>query len=97
MLPIEAAVAALQSADESRTGYSRTAFKYWTARDNPTDGCNTRQEVLLAEATVASEVGPRRAITGGTWFSYYNEVAGDGARGLDIDRMVPLAEAWETQ
>ncbi|MFE7497646.1 HNH endonuclease, partial [Streptomyces albidoflavus] len=42
VLPIDAAVAALQTADESRTGYSRTAFKHWTAGDNPTDGCNTR-------------------------------------------------------
>ncbi|MFI0033643.1 HNH endonuclease family protein [Streptomyces albidoflavus] len=96
MLPIDAAVAALQTADESRAGYGRTAFKHWTSGDNLTDGCNTRQEVLLAEATIAPEVGPRCAITGGTWFSYYDEVTVDGARGLDIDHMVPLAEAWDS-
>ncbi|MEU2963093.1 HNH endonuclease, partial [Streptomyces albidoflavus] len=96
VLPIDAAVAALQSADESRAGYSRTAFKHWTSGDNPTDGCNTRQEVLIAEAVTAPEVGPRCAITGGTWFSYYDEVTVDGARGLDIDHMVPLAEAWDS-
>ncbi|MEW1852944.1 HNH endonuclease family protein [Streptomyces albidoflavus] len=96
VLPIDAAVAALQSADESRAGYSRTAFKHWTSGDNPTDGCNTRQEVLIAEAVTAPEVGPRCAITGGTWFSYYDEVTVEGARGLDIDHMVPLAEAWDS-
>ncbi|PAX86726.1 HNH endonuclease family protein, partial [Streptomyces albidoflavus] len=96
VLPIDAAVAALQSADESRAGYSRTAFKHWTSGGNPTDGCNTRQEVLIAEAVTAPEVGPRCAITGGTWFSYYDEVTVDGARGLDIDHMVPLAEAWDS-
>lgn len=97
VLPIDAAVAALQSADESRAGYGRTAFKHWTSGDNPTDGCNTRQEVLLAEATIAPEVGPRCAITGGTWLSYYDEVTVEGARGLDIDHMVPLAEAWDSK
>ncbi|MEW1671568.1 HNH endonuclease family protein [Streptomyces albidoflavus] len=96
VLPIEAAVAALESADESRTGYSRSSFKHWTAGDNPTDGCNTRQEVLIAEATIAPEVGSRCTITGGTWFSYYDEVTVEGARGLDIDHMVPLAEAWDS-
>ncbi|MFJ4382647.1 HNH endonuclease family protein [Streptomyces albidoflavus] len=96
VLPIDAAVAALQSADESRTGYSRSAFKHWTAGDNPTDGCNTRKEVLLAEAVTAPEVRSGCAITGGTWFSYYDEVTVDGARGLDIDHMVPLAEAWDS-
>ncbi|MFB8415310.1 HNH endonuclease family protein [Streptomyces albidoflavus] len=96
VLPIDAAVAALQSADESRTGYSRNQFKHWTAGDNLTDGCNTRKEVLIAEAVTAPEVGPRCAITGGTWFSYYDEVTVDGARALDIDHMVPLAEAWDS-
>ncbi|MFD5185330.1 HNH endonuclease family protein [Streptomyces sp. NPDC058372] len=96
VLPIDAAVAALESADESRTGYSRTVFKHWTAGDNPTDGCNTRKEVLIAEAIIAPEVGPRCSITGGAWFSYYDEVTVDGAGGLDIDHMVPLAEAWDS-
>uniref|UniRef100_UPI0013CE521A HNH endonuclease family protein n=1 Tax=Streptomyces sp. S5 TaxID=1456735 RepID=UPI0013CE521A len=40
--------------------------------------------------------GPRCAITGGTWFSYYDEVTVEEARGLDIDHMVPLAEAWDS-
>ncbi|MGA5430717.1 HNH endonuclease family protein [Streptomyces koyangensis] len=96
VLPIDAAVAALQTADESRAGYSRAAFKHWTAGDNATDGCNTRQEVLIDEAVTAPAVGPRCAITGGTWLSYYDEVTVEGARGLDIDHMVPLAEAWDS-
>ncbi|MEU2770978.1 HNH endonuclease family protein [Streptomyces diastaticus] len=96
VLPIDAAVAALQTADESRTGYSRTKFKHWTSGDNPTDGCNTRQEVLIDEAVTAPAVGPRCTITGGTWLSYYDEVTVEGARGLDIDHLVPLAEAWDS-
>ncbi|MFJ2574710.1 HNH endonuclease family protein [Streptomyces halstedii] len=96
VLPIGVAVSALPTADESRTGYARTAFKHWTAGDNPTDGCNTRQEVLISEAVVAPEIGPRCSLTGGTWFSYYDEVEVNGASGLDIDHMVPLAEAWDS-
>ncbi|WP_436739832.1 hypothetical protein [Streptomyces sp. BBFR102] len=61
---------------------------HWTAGDDPADGCNTRKEVLIAEATTAPEVGPRCAITGGTWFSYYDEVTVEGPRGLDIDHVV---------
>ncbi|WP_434094525.1 HNH endonuclease family protein [Streptomyces albidoflavus] len=86
----------LPTAVESRAGYTRTAFKHWTAGDNPTDGCNTRQEVLISEAVVAPEIGPRCSLTGGTWFSYYDEVEVNGASGLDIDHMVPLAEAWDS-
>ncbi|MDA5279930.1 HNH endonuclease family protein [Streptomyces sp. Isolate_45] len=96
VLPIGVAVSALQVADESRVGYTRTAFKHWTAGDNATDGCNTRQEVLIAEAVVAPEIGPRCTLTGGTWTSYYDESTVDGAGGLDIDHMVPLAEAWDS-
>ncbi len=35
---------------EDRTGYRRTSFRHWNAGEVPADGCNTRAEVLLAEA-----------------------------------------------
>lgn len=41
---------ALPLATEDRTGYQRTSFKHWNSGDIPNDGCNTRNEVLLAEA-----------------------------------------------
>ncbi|MFK4600492.1 hypothetical protein RKD30_007244 [Streptomyces pristinaespiralis] len=52
------ALSALPVADESRTGYTRTAFKHWNAGADSTDGCNTRQEVLIAEAIEARPSGP---------------------------------------
>ncbi|GHI50141.1 hypothetical protein ScoT_63150 [Streptomyces albidoflavus] len=47
---------------------------------------------MPAEAVTAPEVGPRCAITGGTWFSYYDEATVS----LDIDHTVPLAEARDS-
>jgi hypothetical protein len=33
---------------------------------------------------------------GGRWLSYYDGVSVTSASGLDIDHMVPLAEAWDS-
>ncbi|MGW0399298.1 HNH endonuclease family protein [Streptomyces sp. NPDC003002] len=96
VLPIGVAVSALRVAVEDRTGYQRTSFRHWNAGANPSDGCNTRAEVLIAEAVQAPEVGPGCTLTGGVWWSYYDERPVKLARALDIDYMVPLAEAWDS-
>ncbi|MGP3938375.1 HNH endonuclease family protein [Streptomyces sp. 6N106] len=88
------AIDALPVAAEDRTGYQRTAFKHWVDAD--TDGCNTRQEVLIGEAIEPPAVSGRCTISGGIWHSYYDDTDVQGARGLDIDHMVPLAEAWDS-
>ncbi|KPI06576.1 hypothetical protein OV450_3688, partial [Actinobacteria bacterium OV450] len=95
-LPRGLAVDALLLAAEDRTGYQRTSFKHWNAGDIPTDGCNTRNEVLLAEAIKATTLGARCALTGGTWWSCYDDTTVTGASGFDTDHMVPLAEAWDS-
>ncbi|WP_327436593.1 MULTISPECIES: HNH endonuclease family protein [unclassified Streptomyces] len=81
--------------DEGRTGYTRSSFKHWNSGELA-DGCNTRNEVLLAEAITAPAVGAGCKLTGGVWLSYYDgqQVTDPGA--LDIDHMVPLAEAWDS-
>jgi hypothetical protein len=66
VLPLADAVARLQVDAESRDGYNRDAFKHWNAGANPADGCNTRAEVLLAEAVTAPTVSARCALTGGS-------------------------------
>ncbi|WAX79626.1 HNH endonuclease family protein [Streptomyces sp. KMM 9044] len=60
------------------------------------DGCSTRNEVLLEEAVNAPEQSGRCTLTGGTWYSPYDDTYVNGARGLDIDHLVPLAEAWDS-
>lgn len=79
-----------------RTGCQRTSFKHWNAGANPSDRCNTRMEVLIAEAVEAPEVGPGCTLTGGVWWSSYDERSVTPAGALDIDHMVPLAEAWDS-
>ncbi|MFB7764255.1 HNH endonuclease family protein [Streptomyces xiamenensis] len=90
------AIDRLPVADEIRDGYTRSAFKHWNKGDDPTDGCDTRREVLIHEAIEPPTVGPGCSLTGGTWWSYYDEVTVTEAGQLDIDHMVPLAEAWDS-
>ncbi|MEV6437223.1 HNH endonuclease family protein [Streptomyces anulatus] len=93
-LPLAYAVQQLPLAAESREGYERTKFKHWVDEDR--DGCSTRAEVLIAESRVPATVEPRCKVTAGQWYSYYDGVTLEAPGGLDIDHMVPLAEAWDS-
>ncbi|WP_343233204.1 HNH endonuclease family protein [Streptomyces sp. SID724] len=93
-LPLTDAIKKILVAEEKRTGYERNSFKHWVDEDD--DGCPTRQEVLIAEAVTAPEQGDRCVLTGGSWLSYYDEAEVTDAKKLDIDHMVPLAEAWDS-
>lgn len=89
------AVATLPVAAEDRTGYNReSSFGGWIDADH--DGCSTRAEVLLEEAVTAPTVTGRCTLTGGTWFSWYDDATVDNASSLDIDHLVPLAESWDS-
>lgn len=88
------AVAGLPVATEVRTGYSRDLFPHWIDADG--DGCNTRNEVLLAEAVTAPSISGTCTLSGGRWYSYYDNAYWTLTGDLDIDHMVPLAEAWDS-
>ncbi|MHB0895723.1 HNH endonuclease family protein [Streptomyces sundarbansensis] len=90
------AVGLVKVSGEDRTGYSRTKFKHWNGGDDKSDGCSTRNEVLIAEAVIAPTVEAGCKLTGGTWRSYYDGQEVTSAGSLDIDHMVPLAEAWDS-
>ncbi|CAM5269759.1 secreted protein [Streptomyces griseus] len=96
MTTLADAVGLVQVTEEDRTGYTRSSFKHWNSGDNASDGCNTRAEVLISEAVVAPAVGAGCKLTGGTWISYYDGQEVTSAGSLDIDHMVPLAEAWDS-
>ncbi|RAJ70316.1 uncharacterized protein DUF1524 [Streptomyces sp. Amel2xB2] len=74
------------------SGYDRDKFKLWIDADH--DGCDTRKEVLLAEATKKPRQGDDCKLTGGQWTSYYDGKTVTRDRQLDIDHVVPLGEAW---
>ncbi|MFJ6438436.1 HNH endonuclease family protein [Streptomyces sp. NPDC091416] len=84
----------LPLAAESRDGYQRTKFKHWVDADR--DSCNTRAEVLIAESRVPVTIDSGCKIVAGEWYSYYDGVTLTAPGGLDIDHMVPLAEAWDS-
>ncbi|MFB7049737.1 HNH endonuclease family protein [Streptomyces microflavus] len=93
-LPLSQAITQIPAAAEQREGYERDSFRHWIDEDG--DSCTTRAEVLIAEAVTAPEQGARCSLTGGSWLSYYDEAEVTDARKLDIDHMVPLAEAWDS-
>lgn len=93
-LSLAEAIAKIPAGTEDRTGYERDSFHLWVDADK--DGCDTRKEVLIAEAVKAPEQGARCALSGGEWLSYYDEVTVNAATKLDIDHVVPLAEAWDS-
>ena len=84
----------LPVAAEVRDGYDRDLFKHWIDADG--DGCNTRKEVLIAEATVKPRVTGRCDLVGGEWYSVYDKVTTNDPSDFDIDHFVPLNEAWQS-
>jgi hypothetical protein len=92
--PLRTMVANLPVATEVRTGYDRSLFPHWIDADG--DGCNTRNEVLIAEAVTKPTVGSGCSLSGGRWYSYYDAAYWTLTSDLDIDHMVPLAEAWDS-
>ena len=93
-VPVIANTLQLVVADDKTTGYNRSSFKHWIDADR--NGCNTRAEVLIEEAVVKPKVGSKCTLTGGKWFSAYDGVEVTSASKLDVDHMVPLAEAWRS-
>jgi hypothetical protein len=81
-------------AAEHPAGYDRSLFPLWVDADH--DGCNTRYEVLIAEAVTAPHVGSGCTLTRGKWFSRYDGVTTRDPSTFDIDHLVPLAEAWQS-
>ncbi len=80
---------------EQADGYDRGLFRHWVDADG--DGCDTRREVLIAEAVTAPTVGGGCALSDGVWVSRYDSETETGSgRGFDVDHLVPLKEAWDS-
>ena len=82
-------------AAEHTDGYDRDLFRHWVDADS--DGCDTRREVLITKAVTAPSVGGDCALSDGVWVSRYDAETETGSRrGFDINHLVPLKEAWES-
>ncbi|MGW4506831.1 HNH endonuclease family protein [Streptomyces sp. NPDC004436] len=96
-LPLFEAIDRLPVTEEHRAGYKRDLYKHWNKGLNSGDGCDTRKEVILAEAVGAPQVVAGCKLTGGSWRSAYDGVEVIDAGRLDVDHFVPLAEVYDSE
>ncbi|WEH42078.1 HNH endonuclease family protein [Streptomyces sp. AM 2-1-1] len=76
----------------STSGYSRDLFPHWITQSG---ACNTRETVLKRDGSGVLQ-DSSCATTSGSWYSQYDGATWTAAADLDIDHMVPLAEAWRS-
>ncbi|SCL36263.1 Protein of unknown function [Micromonospora rhizosphaerae] len=80
------------AAQGSTSGYSRDLFPHWITISGT---CNTREQVLKRDGT-SVVVDSSCAATSGRWYSPYDGATWYAASDVDIDHVVPLAEAWRS-
>ncbi|MBM6398783.1 HNH endonuclease family protein [Phycicoccus sonneratiae] len=83
-------LAGLHVGYEDNVGYDRTEFKHWITISG---SCDTRETVLERDGSGVTTDSTCHA-TGGTWRSVYDDTTFTNSSDLDIDHVVPLAEAW---
>jgi hypothetical protein len=81
--------------DPALPPYRRAAFGSGWAYD-PASGCNTRERVLVAESAVPAVQGARCKVLSGRWTSRYDGVTVTDPAELQVDHLVPLADAWRS-
>ncbi|QJW35326.1 cell wall-binding repeat-containing protein [Cellulosimicrobium protaetiae] len=82
------------AAETTSPAYDRERFEHWIDADG--DGCNTRYEVLVAEAVTPPAVSGSCTLTGGSWVSVYDGFTTTSIEDLQVDHVVALAEAWRS-
>ncbi|MFI5987682.1 DUF1524 domain-containing protein [Streptomyces sp. NPDC051555] len=79
-------------APHSMTGYSRARFPHWAQQGAR---CDTREVVLARDGQEVVRDEECRAVSG-TWVSPYDDKVLTAASQVDIDHIVPLANAWRS-
>ncbi|GAA3435959.1 HNH endonuclease family protein [Kutzneria kofuensis] len=80
------------AAQGSLSGYSRDRFPHWIIISGT---CDTRETVLKRDGTGVT-VNSSCTPTAGSWYSPYDGATWTQASDVDIDHVVPLAEAWRS-
>jgi hypothetical protein len=75
----------------SMKGYSRAQFPHWRSTGA---NCDVRDSVLKRDGTKVKLSGCN--VVAGTWKSLYDGVVITSPTKIDIDHMVPLADAWRS-
>lgn len=73
------------------TGYSRDRFPHWR-KAGP--NCDVRDTVLQRDGKNVKTDGCN--VTGGEWFSVYDGLTLTEPLKVDVDHMIPLANAWRS-
>jgi len=81
-----------QRSGDSLAGYSRAKFHIWASQGG---GCDTRDVVLKRDGKDVKATSDCK-ITSGTWHSPYNGKDYSEPLQMDIDHIVPLANAWRS-
>jgi len=79
-------------AEGSSSGYSRDLFPHWITQSG---ACNTREVVLKRDGSGVVQDSSCAAVSG-SWYSPYDGATWTAASDVDIDHIVPLAEAWRS-
>lgn len=77
----------------SSDGYSRAQFPHWITQSGK---CNTREVVLKRDGTNVTQNSACAAVSG-LWKSPYDGESWTDADDIQIDHMVPLANAWRVR
>ncbi|REE95639.1 HNH endonuclease family protein [Thermomonospora umbrina] len=79
-------------AESNHSSYDRSLFPHWITISG---SCNTRETVLKRDGVNVVTDSSCAAISG-SWYSPFDGATWHAASDVDIDHMVPLAEAWSS-
>jgi hypothetical protein len=79
------------AANSSMRGYSRARFPHWRSTGA---NCDVRDSVLKRDGTQVKLKGCN--VVGGNWISPYDKTTVTDPAKIDVDHMVPLADAWRS-
>jgi len=86
----------------SMAGYSREAFPHWSSEaasygwTEPDGSCDVRDAALIRDGE-GVEIDDDCSITAGTWLDPYTGQTLTDSSEVDIDHVVPLANAWRSR
>lgn len=85
----------------SMSGYSRESFKHWSdAQENgwdaPSKSCDARDAALIRDGKDVKVENKSCKISSGQWPDPYTKKTLSDPKSVDIDHVVPLAEAWRS-